>query len=42
MFMLIRNEKTITGGWKTLTLAADETPQSVKLPIGPLLVPLPN
>ncbi len=40
MFMLIKNGNIVADGWKTLTLAAGETPQNVKLPVGPVLVPL--
>ena len=38
--MLIKNGRITTDGWKTLTLAPGETPQNVKLPVGPVLVPL--
>lgn len=41
MFMLIKNGNIVSDGWKTLTLAAGDTPQNVKLPVGPVLVPLP-
>jgi len=40
MFKLIRNGRVVTDEWKTLTLADGDTPQSVRLPVGPLLVPL--
>jgi len=40
MFMLIKNGNFVSDGWKTLTLAEKETPQNVKLPVGPVLVPL--
>ncbi|MEO8332365.1 MAG: DUF934 domain-containing protein, partial [Gallionella sp.] len=37
---LIKNGHLVADGWKTLTLAEGDTPQSVRLPIGPVLVPL--
>lgn len=40
MFKLIKNDHIVTDGWKTLTLAKGDTPQSVRLPVGPVLVPL--
>ena len=40
MFKLIKNGRIVTDEWKTLTLAEGDTPQSVKLPVGPVLVPL--
>lgn len=40
MFMLIKNGHIVSDGWKTLTLAAGETPHNVRLPVGPVLVPL--
>lgn len=40
MFMLIKNGNIVADEWKTLALAAGETPQNVKLPVGPVLVPL--
>jgi len=40
MFMLIKNGRIESDDWKTLTLAEGETPQNVKLPVGPVLVPL--
>jgi uncharacterized protein (DUF934 family) len=40
MSNLIKNGRLVTDGWKTLTLTNDETPESVRLPIGPVLVPL--
>ena len=40
MFKLIKNGQIVTDEWKTLTLAEGDTPQSVKLPVGPVLVPL--
>ena len=40
MSKLIKNGRLVSDGWKTLTLADGDTPQSVKLPIGPALVPL--
>jgi uncharacterized protein (DUF934 family) len=40
MFMLIKNGHIVSDGWKTLTLAKGDTAQNVKLPVGPVLVPL--
>jgi len=40
MFMLIENGRIVSDGWRTLTLAEDDTPHSVRLPVGPVLVPL--
>ncbi len=40
MFMLIENGRIVSDGWRTLTLAKDDTPHSVRLPVGPVLVPL--
>lgn len=40
MFKLIKNDRVVVDGWKTLTLAEGETPHSVRLPAGPVLVPL--
>ena len=40
MFMLIKNGNIVSDGWKTLTLAESDTPQNVKLQVGPVLVPL--
>jgi uncharacterized protein (DUF934 family) len=40
MFMLIKNGSIVSDGWKTLTLPEGATPQNVKLPVGPVLVPL--
>lgn len=40
MFKLIKDGRVVTDQWKTLTLAEGDTPQSVKLPVGPVLVPL--
>jgi uncharacterized protein (DUF934 family) len=40
MFILIKNGSIVSDGWKTLTLAAGDTPQNVRLPVGPVLVPL--
>ncbi|MFZ5524454.1 MAG: DUF934 domain-containing protein [Pseudomonadota bacterium] len=40
MFKLIKNGRIVADGWKTLTLAEGDTPQSVRLPVGPVLVPL--
>jgi uncharacterized protein (DUF934 family) len=40
MFKLIKNGNIVSDEWKTLTLAEGDTPQSVRLPVGPVLVPL--
>lgn len=40
MSKLIKNGRIVSDGWKTLTLAEGDTPQSVKLPVGPVLVPI--
>ncbi|MGA7751058.1 MAG: DUF934 domain-containing protein [Gallionella sp.] len=40
MFMLIENGLIVSDGWRTLTLMEDDTPHSVRLPVGPVLVPL--
>jgi uncharacterized protein (DUF934 family) len=40
MFKLIRNGRVVSDEWKTLTLTEGDTPQSVRLPVGPVLVPL--
>jgi uncharacterized protein (DUF934 family) len=40
MSKLIKNGHLVTDKWKILTLANDETPKSVRLPVGPVLVPL--
>lgn len=41
MFNLIKNGRIVADEWKTLILADGDTPKSVKLPVGPVLVPLP-
>lgn len=40
MFMLIKNGRIVSDAWKTLTLTEGDTPHNVRLPVGPLLVPL--
>ena len=40
MSKLIKNGNIINDEWKTLSLAAGDSPESVKLPVGPVLVPL--
>jgi uncharacterized protein (DUF934 family) len=40
MFKLIKNSHIVANGWKTLTLTKSDTPHSVRLPVGPVLVPL--
>jgi uncharacterized protein (DUF934 family) len=37
---LIKNGEVVEDIWKTLRLAPGETPHSVKLPVGPVLVPV--
>lgn len=39
MSKLIKNGRNVINEWKTLTVAEGETPHSVKLPAGPVLVP---
>jgi len=38
MSKLIKNGRIVNDAWKTLTLAEGDTPQSVRLPVGPVLV----
>jgi len=40
MSKLIKHGHIVPDEWKTLVLAEGETPQSVRLPVGPVLVPL--
>jgi len=40
MSKLIKNGRIVSDEWKTLTLSEDDTPQNVRLPVGPVLVPL--
>ena len=40
MFKLIKKNHIVTDEWKTLKLARGDTPHNVRLPVGPLLVPL--
>jgi len=40
MFKLLKNGQIVSDGWKTLTLSEGDTPQNVRLPVGPVLVPL--
>ena len=40
MSKLIKNGRIVSDGWKTLILSEGDTPQSVRLPVGPALVPL--
>jgi len=40
MFKLIRNGHIVSDEWKKLTLTEGDTPQNVRLPVGPVLVPL--
>lgn len=41
MFMLIRNGHIESDEWRTLSLGEGDTPQTVRIPVGPVLVPLP-
>jgi uncharacterized protein (DUF934 family) len=40
MFKLIRNGRTVSDGWRILALKEGEAPHDVRLPVGPVLVPL--
>lgn len=40
MQTLIKNGQIVPNEWKTLTLAKGDTPQNVRVPAGPVLVPL--
>ena len=40
MANIIKHRVIVADHWRVLTLAANDTPASVKLPVGPLLVPL--
>jgi uncharacterized protein (DUF934 family) len=40
MAKIIKNREIVEDSWKTLRLAANDTPATVKLPAGPVLVPL--
>jgi uncharacterized protein (DUF934 family) len=40
MYKLIKNDHIVANGWKTLTLTESDNPDSVRLPVGPVLVPL--
>lgn len=40
MLKLIKNDHVVADEWKTLKLAIGESPETVRLPVGPLLVPL--
>lgn len=40
MAKIIKNRDIVEDNWKTLTLAANETPEDVSIPFGPVLVPL--
>ena len=40
MFKLSKKNHLVTDKWKTLKLAKGDTPHNVRLPVGPLLVPL--
>jgi len=40
MLSLIKREGVVFGAWKLLILAEDQAAESVRLPVGPLLVPV--
>ncbi|MDO9052782.1 MAG: hypothetical protein Q7U37_02455, partial [Gallionella sp.] len=40
MFKLIKNGNIVSDVWKTLTFAEGDTPQNIRIPVGPVLVPL--
>lgn len=40
MFKLIKNGRIISDGWRIITLEKGEDPHDVRLPVGPVLVPL--
>lgn len=40
MLKLVKNGDVVADEWKTLVLAEGDTPESVRLPVGPVLVPL--
>ena len=40
MLSLIKQESVVFGAWKLLTLAESESAETVKLPVGPVLVPV--
>lgn len=40
MAKIIKHRGIVADHWRVLTLAATDTPEAVKLPVGPLLVPL--
>ncbi|MDD5247469.1 MAG: DUF934 domain-containing protein [Rhodocyclaceae bacterium] len=40
MAKIIKNRDIVEDRWTVLTLAANDTPQTVRLPFGPVLVPL--
>ena len=40
MAKLIKQHEVVEDNWKVLTLAANETPETVRLPVGPVIVPL--
>lgn len=41
MAKLIKNRTIVEDHWKVLSLAANEPPEAVRLPVGPVIVPLP-
>lgn len=40
MLTLIKNGKVVADEWKTLVLLEGDTPENVRLPVGPVLVPV--
>ena len=40
MLSLIKQDGVVSDAWTLLTLAGNEAPETVKLPVGPLLVPV--
>lgn len=40
MAKIIKNREVVEDNWTVLTLAANDTPETVKLPAGPVLVPV--
>lgn len=40
MAKIIKNASIVEDAWQVLTLAANDTPETVRLPVGPVLVPL--
>ncbi len=40
MLELVKNGKVVADQWKTLVLGEGDTPENVRLPVGPVLVPV--